>query len=467
MKFEDRDGFGTSTPEELLDLKKAIDTGDYAYGTSAPGALTGGAAMQVESLDATLKVVSFSMKNIKLWNDIYKDKANSTVEQYNLQQSFGEETSPFMADGGLPNAHDSNYSREFEKVKYMGTLREVTHPATLVQQAHGPAIAREIQSGTKYLVGQMERFLFTADSARDAQQFDGLEKQIRGKGANAEYKGVAAGFGDDESVIIDCRDADVDEDILEDAANRIATNWGVPTDLYIDNKSHSNLTKTFFPKGRIAQGASAVQADGRAGFVLKTFDSAAGTFNLKSDIFLRPRQKAVTGTGNAPGSVTSEDSTEAAGSLWVTADQADYVYGVSAVYSKSGESPAAYATAYTKANNNNVDIDWVAPTPPAGETVLYYNVFRSVKDGANTTAELIAQVSGAVTWRDKNEDLPGRAKAFLLQNDSETICFKQLAPMLKMDLARVAASYRFMLLLYGTPVVFAPRKNVILKNIKK
>lgn len=46
----------TITSKDVEDLSKALQVGGY---TSAPGGLTNGAALQVEDLDVTLKLVTF------------------------------------------------------------------------------------------------------------------------------------------------------------------------------------------------------------------------------------------------------------------------------------------------------------------------------------------------------------------------------------------------------------------------
>ena len=84
-----QDGFGTVSQEQLDALLKSLSTGTDAY-DAAPSTLTGGTALMVESLDASLKSVTFSMKNLKLWPRIPKDRAYNTVEEYNRITSYGE-----------------------------------------------------------------------------------------------------------------------------------------------------------------------------------------------------------------------------------------------------------------------------------------------------------------------------------------------------------------------------------------
>jgi hypothetical protein len=96
-------------------------------------------------------------------------------------------------------------------------------------------------------------------------------------------------------------------------------------------------------------------------------------------------------------------------------------------------------------------------------------MYRSAP-GATAGQEFIgyvapAAVGAAVDFIDLNHKLPGLAQCYLLSNEAEVLRFKQLAPLMKMDLAIVATAYRWMQLLYGTPIVFAPRKCLIFENV--
>jgi hypothetical protein len=68
-------------------------------------------------------------------------------------------------------------------------------------------------------------------------------------------------------------------------------------------------------------------------------------------------------------------------------------------------------------------------------------------------------------YRDLNLFLPGCSRAYLFQMNLQSMSFRQLAPMLKIPLATLAASIRWMQLLYGTPILYAARKNVIFANV--
>ena len=62
--------------------------------------------------------------------------------------------------------------------------------------------------------------------------------------------------------------------------------------------------------------------------------------------------------------------------------------------------------------------------------------------------------------------LPNTSTAFIGQNTPDVLTFRQLAPLVKMDLATIAPAYKWMLLLYGVPIIFAPLKWTKIVNIK-
>ena len=96
-----------------------------------------------------------------------------------------------------------------------------------------------------------------------------------------------------------------------------------------------------------------------------------------------------------------------------------------------------------------------------GATGTFYPLFDvSV---ANVTAGFDGAAGGSV--RDLNRFLPNCDQAMLVQFDNEVVEFAQLAPLMKMDLALLSPAYRLMILLYGTPFLYAPKKMVRIINI--
>lgn len=482
------DGFGTVSQEQLDSLLKSLNTGTSAY-NAAPNTLTQGTSLMVESLDSSLRSVTFSMKNLRLWPMIPKDKAYNTVEEYNRQTSYGESSngSFFDADAGTaPSEHTSSYNRQIQVVRYMGTTRIVTHPLTLIRPAHGPVIAQQIKAGTMYLLQNLERQLFEANGMfqsatgtytgaianvpTNSAKFNGLEQQIRAGNSDvtAQYSGFEP-YGGNDSVVVDLDGTAPDEDSIEDLANRTLENFGMPTDFFIDNKTHRDLNKIFYPKERIP---SMGVPNGKAGFVLSEFISSAGSLRIVGDVFLRAKDSplGVAQSGAPATPVVSSTGTEvdANSEFGVTTDQpaGTYSYRVSAV-NNVGESLAATQEDQAITAGNRVTVVIAAGTTGA----LYYAVYRAPV-GTTTGHKFIGYVSdslaaggGGATFRDAGHKTPGAPTGYMLEVDTDNISWKQLAPLMKMDLAITGPAYRWMQLLYGTPIVYAPLHHGLMENI--
>lgn len=460
----DLTGFGSSNAAEVEALQKALSVGSE-YATTTPGNLTQGAALAVEDLDRTLKLVTHSMEHIKLWKDIGKEKVVQTVHEFNVQNSYGQEVSPFFQMGGTPFQTDARYARDVAIVKYLGTQGQVQHNLTLIQAAHGPVIAREVKNKTIELLARNERAMFNADSNINALEYDGIEAQIRSKEQNPKYKSTAfAGYdalGVDDSVFIDMRSRDdiLDEDSCEEACLRAVNNFGMPMDMYLATDIHSDFSRAFYAKQVTRPGDRTA-----AGYLVPEF---VGTLNFrfKANLFNRARKSplAVAVSASAAPVPSVPLSPADAASKFGASDAGTYGYKISAVYSDGETLPSAESSLAVAAGDKVTMILTYSGAP------LYFNVFRSGKDAAGSDWEFISRIaastSGATYNIDYNVKAPGRSTAFLLMHDPDALIFKQLGSMIKYDLAVTDTSYRWLQLLYGMIVIAAPRKHIILENI--
>jgi hypothetical protein len=67
---------------------------------------------------------------------------------------------------------------------------------------------------------------------------------------------------------------------------------------------------------------------------------------------------------------------------------------------------------------------------------------------------------------DDGSFIEGTSEAFCFDmNPSQVMAFKQLAPLMKLPLATISAAIRFMVLLYGVPILYANKKAVIIRNV--
>ena len=457
--YEGFGGFGMGSQQDVEELNKALSAGYQSP------RMDGGNALRVESLEATLRILTFNQGHIKFWRDIPKLPAYSTSEEYTVQTSYGGETGMFTREGELPQTQDAAYERRVALVKFLGTQREVTHPMTLVRPAHGNVMALETQNGAVWLMERLERALFVGRSDIVPESFDGIDKQITDDP-------IAASLN-----VVDCRNGVITEDRVEEATNIIVESYGVPSDLYLAPRALSDVAKQFYPKERIALPAP---VNGRVGLSINEVMTQAGPVSLKSDIFLRsgknngvkkaPTSASATRAPNAPITGAYGSAVGAAtGSLFDAADIGTFQYKVTAV-NRFGESAGLQETGGVAVTTGD-GVDLVITDGGGADTATGYRVYRSRVGGAAGTEELIREVgrvgaAATTTVRDLNKDLPGCSRAYLMQMNLQSLSFRQLAPMLKIPLATIAASIRWMQLLYGTPIVYAPRKNVIFSNVK-
>jgi len=131
--MNDVQGFGLGDMQDVNAINKALEgigapgemVAGNSFGSSNYGT-TGAQSLRVESLDSSLKVITFTDKHINFWKDIPKSPAYSTVEEFNQLTSYGTQTGGFLAEGELPYQSNSDYARRAALVKFVGTRKTQT-----------------------------------------------------------------------------------------------------------------------------------------------------------------------------------------------------------------------------------------------------------------------------------------------------------------------------------------------------
>ena len=436
--YEDVQGFGVGEQSDVDELNKALSAGHVHPPTA------GGGVLRAYSLESTLKVVTYQMSHIRFWKNIPKLPAASTVEEYNELSEYGGDGGGFTSEGALPETEDTTYARRTKLVKFMGTTREVTHPMTLVRPVHGNVVAQETQNGTMWLLKKLEGALFNGNSAHVDVEFDGLDKMIKASG-NADN-------------VIDLRGDPIEEADLTDAAEVIVENYGIPTTMYSGFRSMRDLNKLFYPRERYI--APADFSQGRAGFALQDFVFAGGVFKFEPSVFIKPGAAPPASASSSKAPSAPSAALDSAANTSTQIDAGTYFYQVTGV-NKYGESaPSAAASQVVGANEDGK----VTVTEGGGTyTATAYNIYRGTSATNAKFLETIAVADNV--YLDDGSEIPGTENAYLIQEDLQNLSFKQLAPFLKIPLATIAASVRWMQLLYGVPIVYSPKKNVVIKNI--
>ena len=465
---------GLLSAQEVEQLSKALSAG-YG-GAGKPTDLTYGGVIQAESLEATLKSVTFDMANLKFWPAIQIDKASNLFEQYNRITAYGDDAAPYMAEGGAPSSEDSTYVRDGQKIVFFGRRRKVTHQMTLVNTVGvGDVVAQQAKEGTMSLLKTIEREMYwgnahfinaageqtgsVADIPADSIGMNGLlEQLLKGDKDEQQRSGDFEGYGSFDSIVKDLAGTTMTQDNFEEMAVTILENFGEPSQVHMEPAAVSSFVRQFYPQFRSQPGLS----NQTVGYDVNSVQTTAGKLDLKPNVFLRPRSKArakaIAGAPLAPASVTG--AAQGSGGVIL---EGDYIYTVTAV-NDYGESSPVSSAPIACAEGDSVILNIAAVSG-----AKYYKVYRTAPGGAAHSAKFIFNVkAGAQSAAlDLGKAKPGFGEAFLLDMRSECMKFKQLAPLSKINFAVVSTALEFGIILYGALFVYTPRFNGVFQNVGK
>lgn len=452
--------FSALTQTQIQDLYKALTTNNFAQ--INPGA-TGGAALIPESLENTLKTLTYTEQHLKLFRDIPKSKAFSNVEEYNVVDSYGEDIPGFQPEGIAGLDTTSSYKRELAKVKCINVTRSVTDLMRLVNTVSEPE-ALETENGMKHVLGQAESALFYGDSTlapegEEGLQWDGVFKQAAKENT------------------FDLRGKHLEDTHLNDAATAILDNYGTPTKAYLPMNVAQKFSEQYYPNQRALM--SVESGEMVAGTTVTKFNTLGGTIDLTPDVFLRRGIKALNTNESAYGQEPPTAPTVAVAAAEDDAknpaqfgDGGTFKYAVVA-YSHKGKSVAVVSDAIVvskedakkgvKVTIKNSDVQIHAPE--------YFVIYRTEDSGSQFyeigRIGVKSREKSAVTeFIDRNETLPKTGEAIIGQFDESAITFRQLLPAFKLPYAMTGPVRRFGIFLYGTPIIYAPKRFVTIKNIK-
>ena len=454
--------------QEIQQLMKALEAGQY---NAAPGSLTQGGALQTEDLSPIMENVVVSEKQIKLQKMISVKDAKGTLIQFNRQLSYGILGGSAQYEGGIGEEDTSDIAREVVPMAYYSTTRRVTVAANMISAFDGvKAEDRAADDAAKKLSFDIEFDLFKgyADFS-NAGVFDGnpaafaklpnmvgADPQIRMSDALANTQDLMfAEYGTAETIVLPVN-GNLSQSVIEDIAVRNAMNEGSADVLLVDPISASHYNKIAFNKERIVLAGSAQEATGAN---LRKQWTSSGTISVEPSRFLAGK----TGPARArAGSPAAPTATAAASGTTAVIPAGTYQYVITSA-NERGESvkSAPVAQAVTAGQQVTLTIAAVAGAK-------YFNVYRSRANGSAASAKFIGRVaaatSGATSFVDLGNRLPGSVTGYLVQSD--TMSIHQLSPYARLKLAvsnlsLPEAHFRFLCL-----AVKQPRKNGILENIE-
>ena len=464
---------GLLSQEEVEGLQKALSAGAGYAGR--PTDLTYGGVLQTESLEATLKVVTFEMTQLKLWPSLSIDKAHNHFEQYNRLIGYGSDSSPYIAEGGAGQEEDSTYVRDGQRIAFFSKRRKVTEQMTLVRTSVGDVVAQQAKEGTMDLLKHVERECYwghahfaspqglltgmEGDLPVNSIAMSGLMKQIMKGDRDIQFRsGDFDGWGSEQqSIVRDLAGLAFTQDDVEGLAVAIMENFGAPGELHAEPAVISAFVKTFYPQFRSEPGL----ASQTVGYDVNKITTTAGKIDLKPNLFLRPRQgvRPVGVNVNAPSIAGLSVAGVASGSgSKLTAGT--FAYAMTFV-NDFGESAPIAAAGVAVTAGQIVTLSVTGTIPAA---VKYVKIYRAANGAAVQSAQFVTNHRLGAAIVDAGERKPGLGEMFLLDLKPESVKFKQLQPLSKKNMAVVTTALEFLITLYGGLFVFSPRFSGILRN---
>jgi hypothetical protein len=469
---------GLVSQTEVEALNKALSAG-YG-GAGRPTDLVYGGVLQTESLETTLKVVTFDMKNLKLWPALSIDKAYNLFEQYNRIVGYGSDSSPYIGEGGAGQEEDSTYIRDGQRIAFFSKRRKVSHQMTLVRTTVGDVVAQQAKEGTMDLLKNVERELYwghahfvdasgamtgsNSDLPVNSLAMNGLLQQIMKGDSDSQFisKDFEGWGAETTSVLKDMAGSILAQDDVEEMAVRILENFGQPGSFHAEPIAISAFVRQFYPMFRSEPGLS----NQSVGYDVSKITTTAGVIDLKPNLFLRPRAgvrpAAVNASCPSVAGLTVAGTHAGSGSALAAGS---YHYAVTLVNDFGESAPILTAAPVLPLAGEEVTVA-ITGALPAG--VKYIKIFRAANGAAAHTAQFIGNYRvGLSAMKDIGTKKPGLGEAFMLDLSADCMKFKQLSPLARMNLAVVTTALEFLILLYGALFVYSPRWNAVFRNLGK
>lgn len=451
-------GFANGSLQDVEALNKALEAG---YATS-PDTQTGGGALRIESLEQTMHSLTFSENHIVLWKDIAKLPARSTVEEYNILAGYGNAPG-FIAETDRPLDSVGDYERRYALVKFVGTTREISIISQQVGNITDPLLL-ETKSALRKMLADIEVALFwgLSEGAAGAEyvEWDGLVYQA------------------DPNNVIDARGKDFTKELIDNAAELITEGFGIPDKMYLSYKAFNKFRRNYDNYERIL--LPGTKEDLAAGYGFQKILAVTGPIVFRPSVlmynnaipynFALGKKKPPTGatSASAPAAPTVSAAVNADGTGKFTEGAGDYEYVVTLV-NKYGESaPSAAVTASLLNTTDSVTL--TITNGASGEKPEQALIYRSKLGGGDKF--LVARIplttgalGGTTTWKDTADILADTEMVVIVDSNPETLAFKSLTDTMRIELARLGPTIPFMFLKAGVPILYAPKKIAIIKNL--
>lgn len=481
-------GYGSAGANDVQVLLKALEAQE---GVTDIANLVSVGALQPQSLEGTLALLTHQEKHLTLWRDVPKGTAYSTLEEYSVHTGYGQEGG-WVGQMESPLEGDPTAKRKFATTKFLRDMWKISDVSGIVTTIRDSEVWAK-QAATMRLLRQMNRTLYSGDSDFVAEQIDGFEKTILNNGSTDHVK--------------DLRGLVPSQQDFRELAELIIANFGNPdgAGLYVSPGGMTTIDQILETgQGLAAAGAQrfiqgTVGADGgiAIGSGVKRIHTSFGTIIPKVDLFLageydgriipqRPNpsdpeqlQEGATSVRAplTPSFALGVNAGPIANSQWGSgvrpaSGSETYEYRV-ASGNRFGLSAAAVAQAAAAVSATDSISITITPNVNSVYPATYFEVYSEQVDGDGVhryVGRIAANGLVAVVYTDLNADIPGTTKMFLLDLTSvgelRTFMLKRLAPVHSKEYARIG-EYRWGTVnLYAAETYYAPLRFAMLKNVQ-
>lgn len=475
------DGAGAASDSEVRELLKALEANT---GETDIAKLTGAGALQPQSLEGTLALLTAQEKHLTLWRDVPKGDAVSTLEEYSVQTGLGVGDAGWVQQMETPAEVDPYVKRSYSIMKFIRQIWKVSDVASMVRTIKDAEVFAK-QAAVMRVLRQVNRSLYSGDSSMIPESIDGFETAIKNNGSSDHVRDLRGGVPS--------------SDDFRYLSELITANLGTVegAGLYVSPGGMTTIDGLLVTGQRFLQ--NALGADGKIayGWGVDRIHTSFGTIIPKVDIFIASEYEGKTvpkvpsstnpqvlvegrtssKSPETPSIVVTNNAAPIAGSKWTVGTGVvrpagkTYRFRVAAGnrYGLSQACAAADAGADVEAGGSiTITITPAASTYPA----TYYEIYSEQVAGSGQfyyLGRVAASTDPTTDYEDKNEDIPGTTKMFLLDltsvGEMRTFMLKRLAPIFSQELAKIGA-YRWGLVnMFLTPAFYAPLRFAMLKNV--
>ena len=276
------------TADEIL---KAMEAG-LMTGMQYDNQLNNGGGLKPESLDYVLKNLENRLDQLVFWNELPRQRIESTVHQYNQLYKYGQNVGIFNSEGETPTETDSIYRRKSIVVAFSGVTGQVTHPGMIVKTVVGSLYTKEVENKTILLQTELDKKVITSNRSKIEQEFDGVFAQhvegindITGGLLGKTSEQVLDAYFGDVSVI-NANGSVLNDRMVEDAAQAVVNDRNGVIDRIVSAPIvFNNYVKLFHESKRVIVGMAGGVVGATMGQSVNDIQTQFGKVSVKADKF--------------------------------------------------------------------------------------------------------------------------------------------------------------------------------------